>query len=65
MDSLQKGVVTWSDFALFYSCKLIVVKDKVNHFLKYFHFFKTLFFQGGINNEVNSKRISRGKTSVF
>jgi Ca2+-binding EF-hand superfamily protein len=39
MDSRQKGVVTWGDFALFYSCKLIAVKDQVNHFflLEIFH----------------------------
>ncbi|CAF1126597.1 unnamed protein product [Rotaria sordida] len=28
MDSTQQGVVCWSDFALFYSCKLIAAKDK-------------------------------------
>jgi hypothetical protein len=32
MDSTQKGVVAWSDFVLFYSCKLIVAKTKVNIF---------------------------------
>jgi len=31
MDSKQQGVVAWSDFSLFYSCKLIAVKDKVNY----------------------------------
>jgi hypothetical protein len=33
MDLQQKGTVAWSDFALFYSCKLIAAKNKVkNHF---------------------------------
>jgi hypothetical protein len=31
MDLKQQGVVAWSDFSLFYSCKLIAVKDKVNY----------------------------------
>lgn len=29
MDLKEKGVVGWSDFALFYSCKLIAAKNKV------------------------------------
>jgi len=29
MDSAQKGVVPWSDFVLFYTCKLLATKDKV------------------------------------
>lgn len=30
MDSRQKGVVPWSDFALFFSCKILASKNKVN-----------------------------------
>jgi hypothetical protein len=30
MDSRQTGTVGWWDFALFYSCKLIAAKNKVN-----------------------------------
>jgi len=41
MDSKQKGVIAWSDFALFYSCKLIAVKDKV---MRFFHFQKKKIF---------------------
>ena len=29
MDIKQQGAVAWSDFALFYSCKLIAAKNKV------------------------------------
>lgn len=32
MDVSRKGVVTWTDFALFYSCKLMIVKNQVNEF---------------------------------
>jgi len=32
MDSRQEGAVAWWDFALFYSCKLIAQKNKVNIF---------------------------------
>jgi hypothetical protein len=28
----EKGSVSWSNFALFYSCKLIAAKNKVNIF---------------------------------
>jgi len=38
MDSKQQGVIAWSDFSLFYSCKLIAAKDKVNY-LFYLIFF--------------------------
>ncbi len=31
MDIQQKGAVAWSNFALFYSCKLIAAKNKVKH----------------------------------
>jgi hypothetical protein len=30
MDTKQKGAVAWSDFALFYTCKIIASKNKVN-----------------------------------
>ena len=30
MDSRRKGAVAWSDFALFFSCKIIATKNKVN-----------------------------------
>jgi hypothetical protein len=30
MDFRQEGAVAWWDFALFYSCKLIAQKNKVN-----------------------------------
>ncbi len=29
IDSTQKGVIAWSDFVWFYSCKLTALKDKV------------------------------------
>lgn len=41
MDTAQKGVVAWSDFALFYSCKLIAAKDKVSYFIKKYFYFLT------------------------
>jgi hypothetical protein len=44
MDSKQKGVVAWSDFALFYSCKLIAVKDKVMRFFSFSKTKKIFFF---------------------
>ena len=31
MDLKEKGTVSWSDFALFYSCKLIAAKNKVKN----------------------------------
>jgi hypothetical protein len=43
MDSGQKGVVGWWDFALFYSCKLIARKNKVNILYK-ITFFILFFF---------------------
>ena len=43
MDSSKRGVIAWSDFALFYTCKLVATKDKVKLVIYVSYCFKYFF----------------------
>lgn len=59
MDLKEKGTVSWSDFALFYSCKLIAAKNRVN--ISYCDHHRNNFSSDSIdflNDKINNERIS-------
>lgn len=59
MDTRQTGAISWSDFAVFYSCKLLVAKNKVMLFDSIRISSSTCeTFLDRLSDEINGQRIS-------
>lgn len=58
IDSSRKGALAWTDFALFYSCKLMVVKNQVKNFLvKEKSSFDKRLFQTELTRKLTEKEL--------
>jgi hypothetical protein len=64
MDTTQNGVVAWSDFVLFYSCKLIAAKDKVKIF-PIEDFSKNFFLKTKLTTKLTNKELVMAKKLFF
>ena len=57
MDLKEKGTVSWSDFALFYSCKLIAAKNKVNNMKIIREIFLLAVLQTFLSTKLSTKEL--------
>ena len=65
MDLKEKGTVSWSDFALFYSCKLIAAKNRVNiHSMTMIEGLVVRLLLDFLNDKINNERISLCKEFI-
>ena len=63
MDTAQQGAVAWSDFALLYSCKLIVAKNKVSGVFNG-SLSREMLLSGRTGGQIDRERVSRGQNLV-